>query len=134
MSGCEEQATKSQIYENRMELAESNNLGCIRDSVVLQTADSGRLRWQYRNDTLSFSLSYTANCCSKFRDSVAVKLPDALAINLIDTTVSLCRCLCTHQSDFIFFAPGLADIRISCAVKELDQSFVSILDTLIVVE
>jgi len=131
-AGCENQVSESQTISNLIMLTASDNAGCIADSISVLSIDSTLADWQYQNDSLLFRLKYTANCCSKFKDSVAVMLPTAIAINLIDTTDQLCRCNCTHQSAFVFYGPDLNNIRLSCAYKEINKPYIQILDTVLV--
>ena len=112
----------------------SENLGCITGPIILAKNDSVLFDWKYKNDSLTLGLRYTANCCSEFYDSIAVNLPGSVALVLIDTTDQVCRCLCTHESWFSFFVPDLERLRISCALKEKDEAYISILDTILVLD
>jgi len=130
---CENHGTEVSKSEHIPQLVYSQNYGCVILTAAATSNDSVLSNWYYRSDTLVFDLVYNANCCSEFKDSIAVNLPEAVAINLVDTTDTLCRCQCNHQSHFRFYAPKLNSIRISCAYQELYQPFVPILDTLLIV-
>ena len=129
--GCKEPVSGSQEIENPLAHISTANLGCIGDSTLLRFSGSVLDDWYYHNDSLRIMLRYTANCCSEFRDSLAVLLPEAIAINLNDTTGRICRCFCTHESRFVFYAPGINRIRISCAYKEMNHPYLQLLDTLL---
>ena len=134
INNCKDKITDVQTTGHPFVPVKSENIGCITEQITLADSGSVLFDWKYSNDSLGILLRYTANCCSKFNDSLAINLPGSIALVLIDTTGQLCRCLCTHESSFRFFIPDLKWLRISCALKEKDQPYVSILDTVLVID
>ena len=90
--------------------------------------------WQYEGNRLNLDFRFRTLCNSAFRDSVII-WDKTIHILLEDTAKWHARCVCEHQSVFLFSIEDIESIKLMLDIKfAASEDYEACLDTVLILE
>ena len=118
--GCSDKSNEEIVTPNMkaIEYLSFKSQGCQASKILTKTNDVANAYWDYVNDSLFISTTFTTHCSAIMKDS-AIVTENKIEIYLWDTNNHVARCTCSHLEEFVFKAESPKTIEIIIYYKAI---------------